>query len=79
MPEFGGLWKHEKTQHTLYVYLGLGRATLLLVAFLGESDPNFPSENVPQWDNTVYKIYKIQEKYCYPVSCQANQSLPINS
>ena len=41
---FGGLRKHEKTLHGLdnYVYLGLGSATLLQLAFFGESDPNSP-------------------------------------
>ena len=45
MSGFGGLWKHEKTQH--FNYLGLGSATLLQLAFLGESDPNFPWDKVP--------------------------------
>ena len=41
MSEFGGLWKHEKTQHALYI-LGLGNTTLLQLALLGESEPKFP-------------------------------------
>ena len=44
MSAFGGLWKHEKTQHALYNELGLGSMTMLQLAFLGESDPNFPWE-----------------------------------
>ena len=51
-----GLWKHKKTQHALYNILGLGSATLLQLAFIGESDPNFPWEKISQWDNKVYKI-----------------------
>ena len=34
MLEFGGLWKHEKTQHALYNYLGMDSVTLLQMAFL---------------------------------------------
>ena len=37
--------------------LGLGSAILLQLAFLGESDPNFPWKKVP-CDNKVYKIPK---------------------
>ena len=47
MSEFGGLWKHEKTQHALYNELGLGSATLLQLAFLLESDPNFRWQKCP--------------------------------
>ena len=41
--------KPEKTQHALY--LALGSATLLKLAFLGESDPNFAwtGTDVAQW------------------------------
>ena len=42
LSELGGLRKHEKTQHALYNYLGLGVATLLQLALLGESRPEFP-------------------------------------
>ena len=45
MSEFGGLRKHNMTQHALYNSLGLGSATLLELAFLGESDLNLPWEN----------------------------------
>ena len=45
--EFGGLSKHEKTHHALYKWLGLGGATLLQLAFLGEGDPNFPWDTFP--------------------------------
>ena len=47
MSEFRGLWKHQKTQHALYNCLGLGSTTLLQLAFLGKSDPNFPWEQLP--------------------------------
>ena len=40
--EFGGLWKHEKTQRAVCNEIGLGSATLLRLAFLGESDPKSP-------------------------------------
>ena len=40
MSEFGGLRKHEK--HAVYNWLALGNATLLQLAFLGESDLTFP-------------------------------------
>ena len=43
MSQFGGLWKHEKTQHALYNELGLGCATLLQLAFLGK----FPMGEIP--------------------------------
>ena len=54
MSEFGGLWKHEKTQHARYNDLRFGSATLLQLAFLRESDPNFPWEK-SYWDSNVYK------------------------
>ena len=49
MSEFGGLWKHEKTQHALYLRfftLMLGSMTLMQLAFLEESDRNFPWEKL---------------------------------
>ena len=49
--DFGGLWKHEKTQHALYHSLGLGSATLLRLAFLGERD----ATRISPWE----KIQKI--------------------
>ena len=62
MSEFGGLWTHEKTQRALFNELGLGSTTLLQVAFLGESDPNFSWEkfllgqqNVQNTKKTKYK------------------------
>ena len=42
MSVFGGLQKHKNTHHARYKYLGLGSTTLLQLAFLGESNPNFP-------------------------------------
>ena len=53
--EFCGLWKHEKTQHALYNQFGLGRATLLQLAFLGESDLNFPWQKFPLGQQSVQK------------------------
>ena len=44
MSEFGGLWKHEKIQHALYISLVLGSTTLLQLDFLRKSDPNLPWE-----------------------------------
>ena len=57
MSEFGGLRKHEKTKHALIIKLGLGSATLLQLAFLGEieSDPNFPWEKIPLEQESVKK------------------------
>ena len=60
MSEFGGLWKHEKTQRALYNSFGLGSATLLQLAFLGEGDPNFHGRN-SHWDNKVYKIQNTKD------------------
>ena len=60
MSDFGELWKHKKTQHALNK-LGLGNATLLQLAFLGESDPYFPWEKLPlghqSVQNTKYYTY----------------------
>ena len=47
MSEFGELRKHEKTQHALYNYKGLGSGTLLQLAFFDESDRNFTWEKIP--------------------------------
>ena len=41
MSQFGGLRKREQTQHALYNELGLGSATQLQLAFLGEKRPEF--------------------------------------
>ena len=53
MSEFGGLWKHKKTQHALYNSLGLGSVTLLQVAVLGESNQNFQWEKFPLGEQRV--------------------------
>ena len=60
MSEFGGVWKHEKTQHALFNYLGLGSATLLQLAFLWGKRPEFPMGEIPIGTTkcTKYK-YKI--------------------
>ena len=42
----------EKTQHALYDSFVLGRATLLQLAFLTESNANFPWEKFPLWTTT---------------------------
>ena len=47
MSEFGGLRKHEKTQHALYNELGLDSATLLRLAFLVEKRSEFPTGKFP--------------------------------
>ena len=47
MSEFGGLWKHEKTQHAFLLVRGVGSATLLQLAFLREKRPGFPMGEIP--------------------------------
>ena len=48
MSEFGGLWKHEKTQHA---FVGLGSAALAAAVSLTQvRQPNFPER-----DNKVLK------------------------
>ena len=46
----------ERPSVHFIIKLGLCSATLLQLAFLGESNLNFPWEN-SHWDNKVYKIY----------------------
>ena len=53
MSEFGGLWKHEKTQHMHFHWLGLASVTLLHLTFLGGSDLNFPWEKSPLGQESV--------------------------
>ena len=74
MSEFGGLWKHEKTQHALYNQLGLGSTTLLPLPFLGESDPKFPLGQQSVQKNTT-SIFNVRQTapcqnnlICVPVS-----------
>ena len=42
------VWSHRNTAYIrLSNYLSLGSATLLKLAFLGKSEPNFPCEKFP--------------------------------
>ena len=41
-----------------FIWLGLGGATVLQLAFLGEGDPNFPWEKFPLGQQSVKKELK---------------------
>ena len=46
-------------------YLGLGSATLLQLAFLGESDPNFPWETFTLGQQSVKKLHSPQKNLLF--------------
>ena len=54
----------------MHFIIGLGSATLLQLAFRGESDPIIPWEN-SHGDNKMYKMQKTKDKivmlYCVEV------------
>ena len=65
MSEYGGLRKHEKTQHATLRLIRLGSAARLLPpAFLRESDPNFPWETFPLGQQSVQNTKNKTKKNC---------------
>ena len=53
---------NTKSPSTHFNQLWLGSMTLLLLAFLGESDPNFPWEKFPLGQQSVQNTTKKKKK-----------------